>query len=29
MCKYDREVGVIPIKDLVYEDELSSWDNFF
>ncbi|NMB09288.1 MAG: CRISPR-associated helicase Cas3', partial [Tissierellia bacterium] len=29
MCKYDEELGVIPIKDLVYEDELSSWDNFF
>lgn len=28
-CEYSKEIGIIPIKDLVYEDELSGWDNSF
>lgn len=28
-CEYSDEIGITPVKDLVYEDELNDWDNFF
>lgn len=28
-CKYSDDIGVTPIKDLVYENEQKDWDNFF
>ena len=28
-CKYSSDIGITPVKDLVYEDERSEWDNFF
>ena len=28
-CEYSDEIGITPIKDLVYENELNDWDNSF
>lgn len=28
-CKYNEDIGIVPVKDLVYEDELDDWNNFF
>ena len=28
-CKYSDDIGVTPVKDLVYEDEQKDWNNFY
>ncbi len=28
-CKYSKEKGIIPLKELVEESEMEDWDNFF